>query len=143
MCFTPFHHISTYLNITDNIKNQQSLFAAEVARAKKLLDELSALSTDQKSFTIIDEAFKGTGGEAQDLSYWYAQQLVKYPNSICINATHYPKLVHLEKETGCYRNYKVEVIRQGPGKLIRRYKLERGYTLYNIAQDILIEQHLM
>ncbi len=144
--FTPFDSISTYLNITDKngVKEGKSLFAAEVARAKEVLDNAKALQPQQKAFLIIDEAFKGTGGEAEGLSYWYAQQLAEVPNLLCLNATHYPKLTKLEAETnGIYQNYKVEVLVDSSDKLIRPYKLEKGATYYNIAKYILIEQGLM
>ena len=62
---------------------------------------------------------------------------------MCINATHYPKLTRLERETkGFYQNYKVEVTVEAHGKLNRRFKLEKGYTLHNIAEHILVEQGL-
>jgi hypothetical protein len=140
---TPFDCLSTYMNITDNVKEGQSLFAAEVNRAKTLIDMIASLPPHKKSFVIIDEAFKGTGGEAEGLSHWYAQKIGLFPNCMCINATHYPKLTELERETnGLYHNYKVEVTINPQGKLIRRYKLERGATLQNIAEHILIEQGL-
>ncbi len=141
---TPFDCLNTYMNIKDNVKENQSLFAAEVARAKTLMDNIASLPPQKKGFVIIDEAFKGTGGEAEGLSYWYAQKLGNFPNSMCINATHYPKLTTLEQDTnGLYHNYKVEVTIDQNGKLMRRYKLERGFTLHNIAEYILKEQGLI
>ncbi len=141
---TPFDCLSTYMNIKDNVKDNQSLFAAEVARAKTLMDAVASLPPHKKSFIVIDEAFKGTGSEAEGLSYWYAQKFGNFPNSMCINATHYPKLTALERDTnGFYHNYKVEVTVDQNRKLIRRYKLERGYTLHNIAEYILVEQGLV
>jgi len=115
----------------------------EVDRAKMLMAKLSSLSPEKRGFVVIDEAFKGTGNEAEELSYWYAQQLGRFSNCMCLNATHYPKLTLLERETqGMYHNYKVEVTFDPQGKLVRPFKLERGYTLYNIAEHILIEQGL-
>lgn len=143
--FTPFDSISTYLNITDKngVKEGKSLFAAEVARAKEIADSIKALAPSQKAFLIIDEAFKGTGGEAEGLSYWYGEQLAALTNLLCLNATHYPKLTKLEDVTGgLYQNYKVEVLVDANNKLIRPYKLEKGATYYNIAEYILIEQGL-
>ncbi|MBN1549102.1 hypothetical protein JW872_00400 [Candidatus Babeliales bacterium] len=141
---TPFASINTYMNITDKVQEGLSLFAAEVHRAKSLLEKITRLGPDEKSFSMIDEAFKGTGGEAQELSYWYAQKLGTFPNSICMNATHYPKLTVLEDELpGIYQNYKVEVKILADGTLMRPYKLERGETLHNIAQHILHEQGLL
>ena len=143
--FTPFDSISTYLNITDKngVKEGKSLFAAEVARAKEVMDDVKALAPNQKAFLIIDEAFKGTGGEAEGLSYWYGEQLAALTNLLCLNATHYPKLTKLEEVTGgLYQNYKVEVLVDANNKLVRPYKLEKGATYYNIADYILIEQGL-
>lgn len=106
-------------------------------------EKIASLKPHEKSFSIIDESFKGTGSEAENLSHWYARTLAEYPNSMCINATHYSKLTHLEQETnGLYHNYKVEVTVNPNGTLNRPYKLERGYTLHNIAEYILAEQGL-
>jgi hypothetical protein len=140
---TPFDCLGTYMNITDNAKEGLSLFAAEVSHAKLILNTVSSLPPDKKAFVIIDEAFKGTGSEAEELSYWYAKQLSHHAHCMCINATHYTKLTSLEKETkGVCKNYKVEVTIDSAGNLIRPYKLEPGYTLHNIAEHILIEQGL-
>lgn len=141
---TPFDHVGTYMNITDNQKEKKSLFAAEVSRAKVLLDTLRQLPLPQKSFVIIDESFLGSGGEAEELSDWYARQCGTIPNLICINATHRRKLTSLATEIpDVYCNYKVEVLVDPSGALIRPYKLEPGVTHHSIAHQVRIEQGLV
>jgi DNA mismatch repair ATPase MutS len=100
---------------------------------------------DEFSFTIIDEMFRGTGPEhAEVLSHSYAKKLARYPNAIVIESTHYPKLVKLEEETnGEYKNYKMDILQQEDGTLHRPYKMTDGYTLVNIADQILKEQGLL
>lgn len=145
MVLTPFTIINTYVNVTDDIANGRSLFANEVFRAQGLLERVQGLKPNEFSFTIIDEMFRGTGPEhAEVLSYKYAKKLAEFPNAIVIESTHYPKLIKLEEETkGVYKNYKIDIIKREDGSLFRPYKLEEGYTLTNIAEDILKEAGLI
>lgn len=141
---TPFAYIGTSINIADNIKEKQSTFVAEASRAQKLMEKLKHIQNTGKGLVIIDEAFKGTGNESADLAYWYAQQLGALQNSISIHITHHAKLVSLaEKWPEMFANYRVPVIKDAQGKLIRTYTLEPGYTLDSIASDILVEMGLI
>ena len=133
------------MNVTDDIANNRSLFANEAFRAKELLERVQSLGAKKFSFTIIDEMFRGTGPEhAEVLSYSYAKKLAEQKNAIVIESTHYPKLVQLEQETnGIYTNYKIDILKAEDGSLIRPYKVEKGFTLVNIAHDILKESGLL
>ena len=53
---TPFTLINTYLNIPD-VKGKESLFEAEMHRAREHLDKLGSLEKDKFSFLIMDEIF--------------------------------------------------------------------------------------
>jgi hypothetical protein len=141
---TPFAILDMHVNITDDIASGRSLFANEVYRAKELLSHVESTEPEQFSLTIIDEMFKGTGPEhAELLSYEYAKKLAHYPNAIIVESTHYKKLVDLETETnGIYKNYKIEINQNPDGSLTRPYKIENGYTITNIAKEILKEQGL-
>src|SRR5579859_2553869 len=145
MILTPFAIINTYVNVTDDVANGRSLFANEVFRAQGLMDRVQGLKPNEFSFTIIDEMFRGTGPEhAEVLSYKYAKKLADFPNAIVIESTHYPKLIKLEEETnGIYKNYRIDIIKKEDGSLFRPYKLENGYTLTNIAEEILKEAGLI
>ncbi len=145
MKLTPFTVISTSINITDNIKENLSLFAAETARAKQVLTTMSSLKSDEFGFCVFDETFRGTApDQAEKLSYWYAKELAKFDNAICLHATHYPSMVDLEQEapSSC-KNYKVEIEKLSNGLLQRDYLLKPGSTLANVAEEILKEQGLI
>ena len=60
LTFTPFHTISTYLNITDDIGAGNSLFKAEVLRTQALVDQITQAPPDYFSFSVFDEIFNGT-----------------------------------------------------------------------------------
>lgn len=142
---TPFAALNTQINITDKVSQGQSFFAAEVDRARQLLKTIESLSAQDFSLTIIDEIFKGTDREQEEeLSHWFAEKIGKHHNSLCILATHCPRLIDLEEETkGVYQNYKVEIDKLADGTLKRNYKLQRGWTKQKVAVDILKEQGLM
>ena len=137
-CITPFDTIMTYLNITDDIGSGNSLFKAQVSRAQHILDNVSSLPIDKKSFIVIDEMFNGTAPkEAQACAFSVAQELDKYTNNISIIATHYHLLTRLENESIHYRNYHVSVNHAPDGKLIYPFLLERGISHQHVALDIL------
>jgi len=141
---TPFAAFNTYSRVEDDIENGLSLFAAEVKRANSLKQKIVNLPKNKFGLTINDEMFRGTAPDnAERLSYKYALDFGACQNSICLMATHYPKLIDLEAATGgLYHNYKVEIERLPDGTLKRNYKLIRGSTTQNVAEDILREQGL-
>jgi hypothetical protein len=142
MRLTPFKTIKTNINITDNVKDNLSLFAAEVSRAKEILNSMENLDSEF-GFCVFDETFRGTApDQAEKLSCWYAQELAKHKNVISLHATHYPTMIDLEQKAPSCKNYKVE-IKKTNGSLERDYKLKEGSTLFNVAEDILIEQGLI
>lgn len=138
---TPFANINCYLNVTDDIAAGTSLFKAEVLRAKALINAIQALRPTEFSFTIMDEVFSGTSPkEGEEAAYMFAEQLGKFPNSMLLLATHFPKLTELETATSVFKNYQVKVIRESNGSLTRPYKLEAGKSFINVAMDLLKEE---
>jgi DNA mismatch repair protein MutS len=140
---TPFTAIRTYIRVEDDIERGLSLYRAEVERAKQLSSAVAALQPGQHALVIIDEMFRGTArDQAALLAYWYAKEnLGRYPHCMLLEATHYPELIGLEKETnGLFQNYKVEIERNSDGSLRRTYLLKKGSTLQNVAADILKEE---
>lgn len=139
---TPFANLITHVNVMDDVQHNLSLFASEVNRTNSMLNNVKALKPGEFSLVIIDEIFRSTGPDhAAVLADKLSRKLAKFPNCIAIQSTHYPQLVKLEQETnGVYKNYKMEIHKQDNGTLIRPYKLEPGFTLTNIANDILQEQ---
>ena len=59
---TPFSLINTYLNIPD-VKGKESLFEAEMHRARDHIKMLDKLDKHQFSFVIMDEIFSSTNPE--------------------------------------------------------------------------------
>ncbi len=136
---TPFSLMNTYLNITDSV-GQESLFQAEMNRAKKLIDMVSDLKSDQFSFVIMDEVFTGTNPEeGSAAAYGILKKLSRLNHHLSINATHFVKqLGTLEDDTkGICRNYKVYVNKDDDGRIKFTYKLEQGLTDQKIALDLL------
>ena len=144
LTITPFAKLSCFMNIADDIATGTSLFKSEVKRAKKLLELVQNLKSNEFSFVIIDEVFTGTSpqeGEAAALRF--AKHMGTYTNNISIIATHYPKMVDLETETnGVFHNHHVEILRNEDGSLNRTFKLKNGPTFFNVAFDILEEEGL-
>ncbi len=140
---SPFSKLNCYLSITDNIAGEESLFKAEVMRAKELVMGIKSLANNEYAFTIIDEIFSGTSPqEGEQAAYLFAQQLNDLRNSCTIIATHYPKLTELENVSG-YKNCHVEVIRHEDGSRERTFKLCAGPSYLNIAMDLLKEEGLL
>jgi DNA mismatch repair protein MutS len=144
LTITPFTKLSCFMNIADDIATGASLFKSEVMRAKKLLELVQNLKSNEFSFVIIDEIFTGTSpqeGEAAALRF--AKHMGTYANNISIIATHYPKMTDLETETnGTFHNHYVEILRNEDGSLNRTFKLKNGPTFFNVAFDILEEEGL-
>ncbi|HEX2977713.1 MAG TPA: hypothetical protein VHO47_01165 [Candidatus Babeliales bacterium] len=139
LIMTPFVNINCYLNITDDIATGTSLFKAEVMRAKTLIESIRKLSTQEFSFTIMDEVFSGTSPkEGEEAAYLFAKELSKSNNSITCIATHYHRLTELENEK--FKNYQVTVLKTEDGSLVRPFKLEEGKSTINIAFDLLAQE---
>ncbi|MCK4265393.1 hypothetical protein KAW80_03475 [Candidatus Babeliales bacterium] len=139
---TPFAKINTYLNVTDDLASGNSLFKAEVLRAQSLVKTIKDLKGNEFSFSIMDEMFSGTSPkEGEAASYTVSKSLSKNDNSMCLIATHFPKMTDLEKDTGGrFENYKVKVIKNSDASLSYPYKLEKGITDQHIAFDILANE---
>jgi len=142
LTFTPFTKIHSYLDITTNLQEGLSLFAAEVDRAKKLKQSILSCTQGQKTFTIIDEIFSGTNPQvASDVGFTFAAQLGEMLHSMTIITTHFPRLTDLEKETNTFTNYKVADATIMPdGKVVYPFKLIPGISTQNIAAHMLHQQ---
>lgn len=137
MTLTPFSKINSYLNIAD-IQCKESLFQAEMNRAKSLIDEIKALGKSEFCLVIMDEIFTGTNPkEGEAAAYGVAKYLSNFSNSMAIVATHFTALTDLEVATdGLFKNYKVSVENSENG-FVYPYKLEAGISDQPIALQIL------
>lgn len=145
LIITPFAKIHSYLDITTNLQEGLSLFAAEVDRAKKLKVSITSCTPGQKTFTIIDEIFSGTNPQvASDVGYTFAAQLGEMAHSMTIITTHFPRLTDIEKEIGTFTNYKVaDATIMSDGKIVYPFKLIPGVSNQNIAQHMLEQQGII
>ena len=133
---TPFSLINTYLNIPD-VKGKESLFEAEMHRAREHLTKLGSLKPNEFAFLIMDEIFSSTNPE-EGISGGYAicEMLGKCDNSIALITTHFTKLTELEK-TSNYSCYKIPILRDENNEIVYTYKLEPGISDQFIALELL------
>ena len=134
--FTPFKLLNTYLNIPD-CKGKESLFEAEMHRARDHIRELEALDPNSKAFLVMDEIFSSTNPE-EGISggYAIAQKLGEFNNSVTLLTTHFTYLTKLETETPNYMAYKIPINRVD-GRIDYPYKLVRGVSDQFIALELL------
>lgn len=141
---TPFARLHTYLDITTNLEAQESLFMAQANRAEKLYHSVHSCNPNEKSLTILDEIFTGTRADfAEKASYEFADNLGSMPHSICLLATHFPKLTELE-QNGNFINYHAANATINPnGTLSYPYQIIPGISSQNIAEHILKHKGLL
>jgi DNA mismatch repair protein MutS len=138
---TKFAHISSCLNVIDDIGQGNSLFKSEVLRAYELVKRINNLRPGEFSFTVLDEMFNGTSyKEGSAAAYSVAKHVGASSQSICLLATHFPLLNELEKETPSFTNYKVAADVLADGSIHQHYKLEKGCSHQNIALDIIAHE---
>lgn len=142
---TPFAKIHSYLDITTNLLDGESLFKAEVSRSKKLKESILACAPGEKAFTIIDELFTGTNPEiASNVGFKFGELLGNIEHSMSIITTHFPKLTELEEATGRFTNYKVaDAHISSDGSISYPFKLEKGISSQNIAQHMLEQEGII
>jgi DNA mismatch repair protein MutS len=133
---TPFTLINTYLNIPD-VKGKESLFEAEMHRARDHINKLDQLPSNHFSFLIMDEIFSSTNPE-EGISGGYAicEKLGSMPNSMAIITTHFSYLTKLE-ETSNFKCYKIPISRGDDNEIVYNYKLLPGVSKQYIALELL------
>ena len=136
MKMTPFKLINTYLNIPD-ISGKESLFEAEMNRAREHIDKLEKMDKQDFSFFIMDEIFSSTNPE-EGISGGFAvcERLGELKNSINIITTHFNYLTNLT-DSGNYKAYKIPIDRNDNGDIVYKYKLETGVSDQFIALELL------
>lgn len=142
---SPFAKLTCHMNITDDTAGGKSLFQAEIDRAKDLVTMMRNLPADQFAFIIIDEIFTGTAPEqAEDLSYRFIKQLSQFKNCIFITATHFKKLIDLEKETaGACKNFHMGVIADANNQVSKyTYTITPGPSKINNALQLARENQI-
>lgn len=140
---TLFDYITTYMNVSDDTAAGQSLFQAQVARAKKLIESIDSLAEHKIGFIVIDEIFTGTNAKsASQAAYKLAEHLANSSSVCFVLATHFvDELSVLEQDTqGICKNYNIDANKDEQGKIAFTYQLRQGRSTQNIADDILNQE---
>jgi DNA mismatch repair ATPase MutS len=129
---TPFSYLSSHINVPDSA-GRESLFEAEMHRAKRNLDTLSALAPGRRALIVMDEIFSSTNPvEGIAGAFAVARRLAAHPGALCIISTHYTYLCKLERETGgLFLNFRM------PVGDTDKFKLMRGVSRQYVALELL------
>jgi DNA mismatch repair protein MutS len=135
MIMSPFQLLNTYLNIPD-AKGRESLFEAEMYRAKNHITAVNALTNRDFSLVVMDEIFNSTNYEEGVAgAYIIGKELGRINNSLSIITTHFGYLTKLSK-TGHFTNYMFEVEKKD-SQIIKSYKIKEGTSKQYLALDLL------
>ncbi len=124
-----FSQINVYINNSqDNIAEGWGAFKAEKEAVSIVSKKIHDLPKNQFSFTVLDEAFKGTvAEECEERVFNFGKEIAQFPNALALIATHGKLPMELEESTnGVYQNYQVELIETSTGEFIRTHKLIRS-----------------
>ena len=140
---TPFHHLSTYLNIPD-CQGKESLFQAEMNRCYQHLEKCKKLEEEElPSFHIMDEIFVSTNFlEGLSGAYAVVNYLQKFNHSMHIITTHFDKLVEKPFDKYILKHFTIDEIEDtttenGEKKLVKDYKLRDGKNEKHLALHLL------
>jgi hypothetical protein len=143
---TLFDTIETYLNITDDIQQGNSLFKQEVARAITLIRKVTPVDGKAPlALLIFDEMFNGTTPyEGISCAYSVAAHIARQTNVLSIIATHFKYLTQLSSKYNSVQNMQVRLVpEKTPDNSIRwvkTYKVEPGIANQHVALDMLQEE---
>ena len=142
--FTPFDVIESFLNISDDLMQGDSLFKSEVKRAQGILQKIKLLQPNQKYFFALDELFTGTqAAVGEQCAYSFIKRINTSNGVQFIYATHFDKLTELAQESARTTNYKVDApSKDANGKLVYPFTVSQGKNEVNVALDIAKEAGL-
>ena len=140
---TPFHHLSTYLNIPD-CQGKESLFQAEMNRCYQHLEKCKKLEEEGlPSFHIMDEIFVSTNFlEGLSGAYAVVNYLQKFNHSMHIITTHFDKLVEQPFDKYQLKHFTIDEVEDtttenGETQLLKDYKLRDGKNEKHLALHLL------
>ncbi len=141
MQFTPFAHLSTYLNIPD-CQGKESLFQAEMTRCHDHLAMLKDLESQpgKLSFNIMDEIFVSTNYlEGMSGAYAVIKSLGQLHNSVHIITTHFDKLTDPETPIPgyVYKHFTISTDPNNDSVIQKDYKLRDGVNSKHMALHLL------
>ena len=133
---TPFTYISSHINVPDSA-GRESLFEAEMYRAKRNLDKLAGLAPGKRALIVMDEIFSSTNPvEGIAGAYAVARRLASTPGTLAIISTHYTYLCKLERDThGAFKNFRMPVPTSSSS--LSPYKLMQGVSRQYVALELL------
>jgi len=140
---TPFSKIVTYINVSDDLCNDQSKFAAEVLRADQCMNKLKDLDGRSFGLCILDDSlFSSTHHEqTSKAAYSFVKTIGSLNNVISLTATHLPLLTQLEKDTyGIFKNYRIRLNSLDDGGHESSFTLEEGFSNGNDALRLVQSQ---
>jgi hypothetical protein len=140
-----FAVIETYLNITDDLQQGNSLFKKEVMRAADLLKRAED-AAGKPVLLIFDEMFSGTTPyEGVSCAYSVARHIAQKRSILSCIATHFMYLTQLAQlyrsvENKCVRLELSPPNEEGKRLWMRTYTLHSGISDQHVALDMLEEQ---
>jgi DNA mismatch repair protein MutS len=136
---TPFAKINTYLNIVDDVRNETSLFKAELIRAHTLLYNIENTPPNSFCFTVLDEICRGTEHtEGEALAYAIAKKIALLPHSLSLFSSHFEGLRKLAIQfPTLYKNMHVGATITSNNTFLYSYLLAEGPSNQQIAPDLL------
>jgi hypothetical protein len=139
---TPFRYISSHINVPDS-QGRESLFEAEMHRAKRNVEALHELGGEDTALVVMDEIFSSTNPvEGIAGAFAVAKHLARSPRAIAVVSTHYLYLCRLAKLPGTgYGNFRIPVeIDAQTGAVLRHpYRLLPGISRQYVALELLRE----
>lgn len=138
--YTPFHSISTHMNIPD-VNGKASLFEAEMKRCKDKLDVVKNIPRSKFVLYAMDEVFNSTQPiEGVAGAHAILRRFATYRNTIGLISTHFIELTNLANVED-FENYKmVAEHNEDTGDICFPYKLQRGVSNQHIALELLARE---
>lgn len=135
---TMFDVIESYLHVSDDLINGDSLFKAEVKRAQSILEKIKTLEPGKKYFFALDELFTGTVAEdGEECAYQFVNRISAFKGIQFIYATHFHRLKEVGSNNPGCANYKVGApARNQAGVLVYPFTFMQGANDVNIAKEI-------
>lgn len=126
MRLTPFTGVYSSFIQRDNLAQHLSTFMAEKARVDEIRTMVKKHEAGERHFILLDEPYRGTvESESARLMWLLGHEIAQYPHAMFLVATHLEKPTRLEKETGVFANFHMEIT-EAQGKFNCLYKLVPG-----------------
>lgn len=132
--------LATSIRISDSLRENTSLFYAELLKLRTVLD---TLEKGERCFVLLDEILRGTNSaDKYHGAYGFIQKLIKH-NGIIVFATHDLKLCEMKNELPeITENYRFEGIIEGD-ELHFPYKMEKGIVQNRTASFLMKQLNLV